>query len=245
MEGAGDLSVRISEADVIPPIRAHGARHGKYVAVSMTDSGPGIPDDQLDRIFEPFYTTKGVGQGTGLGLSQVHGFCKQSGGDIGVANHPGGGAMFTLYLPTTTKTAEVRREGDEASIVLPHATQGCILIVEDNEMVGRFATDLIEDLGYSAVLAQDGQTALAILTARSGSFDAIFSDIVMPGMTGIELAQKVRAEQPAMPIVLTSGYSHILAAEGSHGFELLQKPYSADGLARILSKLLGRNITHR
>jgi PAS domain S-box-containing protein len=245
MEGTGTLAVRISEADVIPSIRAHGARPGRYVAVSIVDSGPGVPEDQLDRIFEPFYTTKGVGQGTGLGLSQVHGFCKQSGGDIGVSNLPGGGAMFTLYLPTTAKKAEIKPEGKKAFAATQRAAHGCILIVEDNEMVGRFATDLIEDLGYSAVLAQDGRTALAILADRPGSFDAIFSDIVMPGMTGIELAQRVRAEQPDIPIVLTSGYSHILADEGSHGFELLQKPYSADGLARILSRLLDRDITRR
>ena len=244
MEGTGSLTVRISEANVIPAIRAHGTRPGRYVAVSIIDSGPGIPEDQLDRIFEPFYTTKGVGQGTGLGLSQVHGFCKQSGGDIGVANVAGGGAMFTLYLPTTAEQVEAKREGEKVAIT-NRSVHGCVLIVEDNEMVGRFATDLIEDLGYSAVLAQDGRSALALLADRPGSFDAIFSDIVMPGMTGIELAERVRADHPAMPIVLTSGYSHILAEEGTHGFELLQKPYSADGLARILSRLLGREVPRR
>jgi len=242
MEGTGRLSIRISEAEVIPAIRAHGARPGKFVAVSVIDSGPGVPADQLDRIFEPFYTTKGVGQGTGLGLSQVHGFCKQSGGDIGVSNIAGGGAMFTLYLPTTAQTADISQQASNAPSIPQSAAHGCILIVEDNEMVGRFATDLLEDLGYSAVLAQDGLEALAILGDESRSIDAIFSDIVMPGMTGIELAERVRAERPDMPIVLTSGYSHILAQEGAHGFELLQKPYSADGLARILSRLISGRI---
>lgn len=183
-----------------------------------------------------------MGQGTGLGLSQVHGFCKQSGGDIGVANVAGGGAMFTLYLPTTAQKADVSRQASNALSIPQSAAHGCILIVEDNEMVGRFATDLLEDLGYSAVLAQDGPEALAMLGEKSRSIDAIFSDILMPGMTGIELAERVRAERPDMPIVLTSGYSHILAQEGAHGFELLQKPYSADGLARILSRLIGGRI---
>jgi PAS domain S-box-containing protein len=242
MEGAGTLSIRISEADLIPAIRAHGTRPGKYVAVAIVDSGSGIPKDHLDRIFEPFYTTKMVGQGTGLGLSQVHGFCKQSGGDIGVSNVAGGGAIFTLYLPTTARKVDVDPVANERSAVQRPAAHGSLLIVEDNEMVGQFATDLVEELGYSAVLAPDGRTALAILSNSPGSFRAIFSDIVMPGMTGIELAEQVRLEHPHMPIVLTSGYSHILAEEGTHGFELLQKPYSAEGLARVLSRLLEQEI---
>jgi PAS domain S-box-containing protein len=245
MNGEGSLNIRIGEADVIPAIRGHGPRFGKFVAVSISDSGPGVPEDNFSRIFEPFYTTKQVGEGTGLGLSQVHGFCKQSGGDIGVANGPEGGAVFTLYLPTTTEKIERSYTSQQELATVPHNAHGCILIVEDNEMVGRFATDLVEDLGYSAVLASDAGTALDILKERAGSFDAIFSDIVMPGMTGIELAQTIRAVHPALPIVLTSGYSHILAQEGSHGFELLQKPYSAEGLARILSRLLARDVEHR
>ncbi|MDO6414115.1 PAS domain S-box protein [Sphingomonas sp. BIUV-7] len=238
MGGSGRLSIAIGKTDVIPTIRAHGPRTGEFVAVAICDSGPGIPDGSLAQIFEPFYTTKGVGQGTGLGLSQVHGFCKQSGGDIGVANRSEGGAIFTLYLPTTGKQVESVTAAEIQPAAAPGEGHGLILIVEDNEMVGRFATDLVEDLGYSALLAPNARAALEILGDRAGSIDAIFSDIVMPGMTGIELAQRVRAEYPAMPIVLTSGYSHILAQEGSHGFELLQKPYSAEGLERVLSRLL-------
>jgi PAS domain S-box-containing protein len=242
MNGVGPLIIRISETDAMPTIRAQGPRSGKFVAVAVVDSGPGIPEESFTKVFEPFYTTKAVGQGTGLGLSQVHGFSKQSGGDIDIVNGAEGGATFTLYLPTATEGTSSTPDLVISPASSSGTAQGCVLIVEDNEMVGRFATDLLEDLGYSAIWAHDAAAALDLLAERPERFDAVFSDIVMPGMTGLELAEAIRGDHPELPIVLTSGYSHILAQDGRHGFELLQKPYSAEGLARVLSKVLGREI---
>jgi PAS domain S-box-containing protein len=238
MAGEGRLTIRVAEAVAIPPLRAHGARPGRFVAVSLADTGSGIPPDRLDHIFEPFFTTKAVGQGTGLGLSQVFGFAKQSGGDVEVESEVGRGSTFTLYLP--------RVEGAEAGPAAPAADapeaehgQGLrVLLVEDNPEVGSFSSQLLRDLGYETVWATGAGEALEILGGGPDRFDVVFSDVVMPGMSGIELAHEIERRLPDLPVVLTSGYSHVLAQEGSHGFELLQKPYAAEEVSRVLRRVL-------
>ncbi len=111
-----------------------------------------------------------------------------------------------------------------------------ILVVEDNLEVGRFCTQILEDLGHSPVWTQNAEAALAVVEESASDFDAVFSDVVMPGMGGIELARKLRANYPHLPVVLTSGYSHVLAQDDAHGFEVVRKPYSADELARVLRR---------
>ena len=239
MDGEGRLTLEVHCGTVLPAIRGHAAPGGSFVAVMVTDTGCGIPPDRIGRIFEPFYTTKEVGKGTGLGLSQVFGFAKQSGGDVEVESVPGQGTTFTLYLPETAP-APVQ---EQRSIGEPAASGGSgqrVLVVEDNVDVGRFATQILQDLGYETTWATNGREALEHLGADGSGFDAMFSDVVMPGMSGIELAQEVRRRMPGLPVVLTSGYSHVLAQEGSHGFELLDKPYSAEQLSRILQRVAAR-----
>ncbi|MEG3153491.1 PAS domain S-box protein [Sphingomonas sp. RB1R13] len=235
MSGEGRLTISTGPVSGIPEIRGHPAVPGEFIAVTIGDSGSGIAQDQLGRIFEPFFTTKGVGQGTGLGLSQVIGFAKQSGGDIRVASTPGEGTIFTLYLP--------RASSDETIIPYQNEETGriygngeCILVVEDNEDVGIFATAALRDLGYDSVFAVDARAALVLLQTDAARFNVVFSDVVMPGMSGIQLADEVRRLYPDLPIVLTSGYSHVLAQNGRHGFELLHKPYSIEQLSRVLRK---------
>ena len=208
---------------------------GEFVAVTMVDNGAGIPADNLEEIFEPFFTTKSVGHGTGLGLSQVFGFTKQSGGEIQVQSEVGKGATFTLYLPrvegepsTDEAVADPRPVSEET-----HLT---VLIVEDNEEVGVFARQTLQELGYDSRLTANAREALDVLVEDSARFDVVFSDVVMPGMSGIELGQEIRRLYPDLPVVLTSGYSHVLAQDGTHGFELLHKPYSMAELARVLRK---------
>jgi CheY-like chemotaxis protein len=116
----------------------------------------------------------------------------------------------------------------------PMSGAGCVLLVEDNQLVGEFAAQLIGDLGYGNMWVPSAQEALALIEAEPGKFDIVFTDVVMPGTSGIELAETLRSRFPGLPVVLTSGYSQVLAAEGTHGFELLQKPYTADGLACVL-----------
>ena len=234
MDGEGRLIITVEAVSVVPAIRAHPAVSGDFVAVSLTDSGSGIPAGKLDQIFEPFFTTKDVGQGTGLGLSQVFGFTKQSGGEVAVTSQPGVGSTFTLYLPRAAPTAAATETRVAEPLVDGHGAW--ILVVEDNVDVGAFSTRTLEELGYRTDLAVDANEALEKLETNTHPFDAVFSDVVMPGMSGIELAQEIRHRHPALPVILTSGYSHVLAQDGSSGFELLQKPYSIEQLSRVLSK---------
>ena len=234
MGGEGRLTIATGPVSGIPAIRGHAAVAGDFVAVTIADTGSGIPADAIDRIFEPFFTTKGVGEGTGLGLSQVIGFAKQSGGDIRVDSRPGKGTTFTLYLPRAyPEGTEVKDEPADERV---DGEGVCVLVVEDNEQVGAFATAALKELGYDTILTTDGQAALRMLSDDCSRFHVIFSDVVMPGMGGIELGAEVRRLYPDIPVILTSGYSHVLAQNGQHGFELLHKPYSVEQLSRVLRK---------
>ncbi|HEX2555823.1 MAG TPA: PAS domain S-box protein [Microvirga sp.] len=231
-EGTLRVAVRLVEG-------AAGLRGGaETVAVSLTDTGSGIAPERLAHIFEPFFTTKEVGKGTGLGLSQVYGFAKQSGGDVDVESEVGRGSTFTLYLPRVegpglegvAAVEEIRARPAE------HGRGRRVLVVEDNAEVGTFSTQILQDLGYETVWATNAEEALACLAA-SEPFDVVFSDVVMPGMSGVELGREIRRRHPGLPVVLTSGYSEVLAEEGRHGFELLQKPYAAEELSRVLRRV--------
>jgi CheY-like chemotaxis protein len=203
--------------------------------VSITDTGTGIPPDHIDRIFEPFFTSKGVGHGTGLGLSQVFGFAKQSGGDVLATSRVGEGATFTLFLPRERAAPAVAPP--PAPPVAATAASLRILVVEDNPEVGTFATAALSDLGHDIVLARNAKEALGRLEGDGDGFDVVFSDVMMPGMNGIELAQLIRTRLPALPIILTSGYSEILSKHGAGEFELLHKPYSIDALSAAFQRL--------
>ena len=241
MDGEGTLTLRLACGVGKPAIRAHGPEPGPFVAVSLTDTGSGIPADVVERIFEPFFTTKEVGKGTGLGLSQVFGFAKQSGGDIDVGSEVGNGTTFTLYLPEA-EPGEPEGGGQREDEAVADGAGQRVLVVEDNVEVGRFATQILEDLGYGTTWAANAEEALEKLGSDGAGFDAVFSDVVMPGMNGVDFAREVRRRCPGLQVVLTSGYSHVLAQEGSHDFELLQKPYSAEQLSRILQRLPARQV---
>ncbi|WP_249144818.1 PAS domain-containing sensor histidine kinase [Bradyrhizobium sp. AUGA SZCCT0274] len=238
MEGEGRLAISVRKAHSIPALRAQTGRSGDFVAIAMTDTGLGITPEHIEAIFEPFFTTKEVGKGTGLGLSQAFGFAKQSGGDIAVLSEPGQGATFTIYLPQAampTQAAEAAAAGQEPG---PRGRGYRVLVVEDNDDVGQFSTELLEDLGYMVRRADNADTALAILAEDEFAADLVFSDVIMPGMNGVELAGVIRERYPGLPVVLTSGYSNVLAENAHRGFELIQKPYSVESLSRILRKAI-------
>ncbi|MBR0698092.1 PAS domain-containing protein [Bradyrhizobium lablabi] len=239
MSGEGHLTIAVRKVGTIPPLRAQTTRNGDFVAISIEDTGTGISPENLDAIFEPFFTTKEVGKGTGLGLSQAFGFAKQSDGDIEVRSALGQGATFTIYLPQATRPASEKvataTGSEQASIGRGYR----VLVVEDNDDVGRFSTELLEDLGYSVKRAADANAALEILSENEFSADLVFSDVIMPGMNGVELAGIIRDRFPGLPVVLTSGYSNVLAENVHSGFELIQKPYSVEALSRTLRKAIG------
>ncbi|HSC60517.1 MAG TPA: PAS domain S-box protein [Rhizomicrobium sp.] len=204
---------------------------GDFVALSLTDTGEGIPPDVLAKVFEPFFTTKEVGKGTGLGLSQVYGFARQSGGDVHVSSKPGEGTTVTLFLPRS-----------DAAVVSPAAKtrhnekiqgRGSVLLVEDNPQVGDVSKLLLEQLGYDIVRVDRPAAALAALSEKN-KFAVVFSDIVMPGdMDGLALAREIRARHPRMPVLLATGYSSAAERVGSE-FPILRKPYDQNTLGIAL-----------
>ncbi|WP_028136926.1 hybrid sensor histidine kinase/response regulator [Bradyrhizobium japonicum] len=243
MDGEGRLTIAVRKVAGIPGLRAQSARSGDYVAISVADTGSGIAPEHLESIFEPFFTTKEVGKGTGLGLSQAFGFAKQSEGDIAVTSTQGKGATFTIYLPQAHRPVA---EKEAAALTHEAATTGRgyrVLVVEDNDDVGQFSTELLEDLGYVVRRVANANAALAILGENEFAVDLVFSDVIMPGMNGVELAGIIRERYPGLPVVLTSGYSNVLAENAHRGFELIQKPYSVESLSRILRKAITEKLS--
>lgn len=237
MDGSGKLAIKVSRVSGIPAVRGNPPVRGEFVAVSIADSGVGIPPQFLTQIFEPFFTTKSTGQGTGLGLSQVFGFAKQSGGEILVESEVGVGTMFTLYLPRAVQPAQqTDTPGPDSAIA--KGPGGRILIVEDNPDVALSVEQTVEELGYVAQVVASAEQALSELAQDAARFAAVFSDVVMAGMNGIDLGKEVRRLYPALPFVLSSGYSYVLAMNPDHGFTLLPKPYALEELASTLEEAI-------
>jgi signal transduction histidine kinase/CheY-like chemotaxis protein len=212
-----------------------GTEQGRTVAVSIEDTGTGIAADQLEHVFEPFFTTKGVGKGTGLGLSQVYGFAAQSGGEARIDSEVGKGTALTIILPASGKALIVAPQDERPAVSKEPA--GRILLVEDNEDVGNLAETLLGELGHAVVRARNGAEALR-LADGGAQFDVVFSDVVMPGMTGLELAGELQQRRPKLPIILTTGYSDRISAAGSQGFPVVRKPYRMETLAVAVDEAL-------
>ena len=241
MNATGVLTIRVQEVDTVPAGLGHGPRPGGFVAISVADTGCGIAPNKLQAIFEPFYTTKEVGKGTGLGLSQVFGFAKQSGGEVEVGSELGIGSVFTLYLPC----AESLPASKAMALTLGSGSVGNglrLLVVEDTETLAEMTCEILDTLDYQTTWVLSGAAALELLAKETGHFDLVFSDVIMPGINGIELAEEVRKRYPKLPVVLTSGYSAVVEEEGTHGFELISKPYTSDTLVRVFrSAMAGQN----
>lgn len=243
MSGHGCLRFRVSRAPSMPEGMGGLSTDKPLVLFEVQDSGAGIPEAIIPRIFEPFYTTKEIGKGTGLGLSQVYGFIKQSGGDIRVESKPGFGTTFMLYFPRVTgayaSSAEQQRRMRQRDVDGAGSPAGArILIVEDNQIIGEVAEQMLKDLGYTAKWVTNAGSALEMLACPENPFDLVFSDIRMPGnMNGIDLAKEVARRWPRISILLTTGYSDVLADAMDNGFELLRKPYSVQELAQKIRSL--------
>jgi PAS domain S-box-containing protein len=218
---------------------------GDYVEIRVSDSGIGMPPEVVARIFEPFFTTKEPGRGTGLGLSMVYGFVKQSGGFLDVASEVGRGTTIAIYLPAAAKTVEaVAQSGSEP---LPRGSER-LLLVEDDELVRTHVRRQLESLGYDVLEAADGPAALAIIEERA-DLDLLFTDVMMPsGTNGRELAEAAAKLRPNLPVLFTSGYpSDALLRNGRlpDGLTLLAKPYTKRALAEKLRQMLRRGGSDR
>jgi PAS domain S-box-containing protein len=207
---------------------------GDFVAVSISDTGVGIPDDIATKVFDPFFTTKPIGKGTGLGLSQVHGFAHQAGGFVKIRSKLSEGTTVTLYLPRAEEVNEVNGK-ETAEEEAATAGIGTVLLVEDNPDVASVSKALLEQLGYRVRCASNANTAMDEI-ARDG-IDLLFTDIVMPGqMDGLALAREVRKIRPDMRILLATGYSEAIAKAPSE-FPILHKPYQIHELSSALGRL--------
>ena len=200
--------------------------NGEHVALRVSDTGTGMSPEVMERVFEPFFTTKSFGEGTGLGLSQVFGFAKQIGGAITVEFEAGQGSDVHALFARQPRRARPPRTGERRPRL------GRVLIVEDDMLVAELAAGMLDELGFEATVTHSAKEALERLTGGEKP-KLVFSDIIMPGgISGIELARKVRDRFPELPILLTTGYSEEVG--GSHGFPVLQKPYELDTLAGAL-----------
>ncbi|PDT89467.1 hybrid sensor histidine kinase/response regulator [Bradyrhizobium sp. Y36] len=240
MQGKGRISFKVEPATIVPDTLADAsgsqtsASHG-FVSVTVSDTGIGIPAARLERIFEPFFTTKQVGHGTGLGLSQVFGFARQSGGEVTVTSELGHGSTFSLYLPRVPPDLLPQRQAPNTAPAVAGSGMS-VLVVEDNIELANFVADGLTELGYSITLVDNATDALAELVMDADRFDVVFSDVVMPGMTGLDLARAIRDRSIDVPVVLTTGYSQALSQDGVAGFDLMQKPYSVEELSRVLHR---------
>jgi len=211
---------------------------GDYVVFSVRDSGLGMTQDVLARAFEPFFTTKEHGRGSGLGLSMVYGFVKQSGGHLTVESQLGYGTRIDLHLPAVKP-----HPGETAAAAAPAAARGSesILVVEDEADVRDIAVTFLRSLGYAVIATADAVTGLEQLS-RHADIDMLFSDVVLgTGMTGIELAHEARRRRPGLPVLLTSGYEHSALENRSNGgreFVLLPKPYRREDLSAAVRRIL-------
>ncbi len=212
---------------------------GTYVVTTVTDSGEGIPEEDIGRLFDPFFTTKETGKGSGLGLAMVWGFVKQSGGHVTVYSESGIGTSLKLYLPTADGAPVP--EPPHSDEILTHRATGTILLAEDDDLVRRFATERLRSVGYSVVEAGSGPEALEALHSMD-QLDLLFTDVIMPGgMTGRDLADAVLEVRPGTPVLYASGYTeNVIIHNGrlDQGLQLLAKPYSVRQLLNRVGELV-------
>ncbi|PCD02943.1 diguanylate cyclase [Sphingomonas spermidinifaciens] len=240
MPGGGRLVIETRNAEVhegdlseVPP--------GDYVMVAVTDTGIGMPRETLARVFEPFFTTKEVGRGTGLGLSQVYGFVRQSGGQVKMFSQEHVGTTIRLYLPRFHGEDGVRDEEAVTAAPLPRRLDETIMVVEDDDDVRAYTVEVLRELGYRVLEAHDGTTALRLLERRDTAIDLLFTDVVMPGMSGSELVAKARAVKPALRVLYASGYTRNAIMQGGRlepGIDLIAKPFTYEGLARKIRDVI-------
>jgi two-component system NtrC family sensor kinase len=241
MPDGGKLTIETTNAllDEDYARRLDGVKAGQYVLISVTDSGTGMTPDVMERAFEPFFTTKTEGQGTGLGLSQVYGFVRQSGGHLKIYSEEGHGSTVKIYLPR-----RVPDNADNETPTQPRTNGGAgeaILVVEDDEAVRFYTGEILDELGYRVLVAPDAKAALRFIEQPERHIDLLLTDMVMPGLNGRQLADAARAMRPGLPVLFMTGYSrNAIVHQGrlDPGLSLIQKPFGRDALAEKVREVL-------
>jgi PAS domain S-box-containing protein len=242
MEGGGKLTIETANTHLD---RSYTAQHpeippGHYVAICVTDTGTGIPEDDLDRVFEPFFTTKEVGKGTGLGLSMVYGFVKQSGGHVKIYSEPGEGTTIKVYLPRLLAPTD---DQAKPAVHVPEGTRDeTVLVCEDDAGVRAYSVEALRELGYRVLEAPDAVSCLRLLDEQADDVDLLFSDLVLPGgIDGVRLASEARRRRPSLKVLFTTGYARdAILHQGrlDHEAGVITKPFTyADLAARVRDAL--------
>lgn len=247
MAEGGNLTIEVGKARLDQGYASAnaGVVEGDYVLVAVSDTGHGMSRDTLDKVFDPFFTTKEVGKGTGLGLSMVYGFVKQSGGHIKIYSEPGEGTSVKLYLPRFVAADFACSTDAEGAGPLHRRGRGeLVMVVEDDEDVRAYTIACMQELGYRVVHAPDGSSALRVYADLKEPIALLFTDVVMPEMSGKELATRLSAKQPDLRVLYTSGYTRNAIVHGGRldpGVEMLGKPFTLDDLSEKLRKVLSND----
>jgi PAS domain S-box-containing protein len=241
MPNGGRLTIETTNAYLDEGYAAGNAEveSGQYALIAVSDTGHGMSREVIARAFEPFFTTKEIGQGTGLGLSQVYGFIKQSGGHVKIYSEPGQGTTVKLYFQRLRGDAKPEAPDPIQPMSIGRATES-ILVVEDEEDVLAFTATILRDLGYRVLTATDAESALAVLESEAG-VDLLFTDVGLPRINGRQLADQARLRWPTLKVLFTTGYARnaiIHHGRLDPGVELISKPYSQSGLASKIRKIL-------
>ena len=238
-ETGGGITIALHRTELGPgDLSNAGLEPGAYALIAVSDTGCGIPPEIMPRIFEPYFTTKGQEKGTGLGLSVVFGIVREHGGDIRVYSEPGQGTAFRVYLPLMPR--EASKEAADKPAIYPSGTER-ILLVDDEEPIVRLETLMLERLGYRVSAYTVSEQALEAFAADPGGFDLVITDMAMPSMTGIRLAQRLVAIRPDMPVILSTGFSDAMTREelAENGIrEILHKPITRGDLANTIRRVL-------
>ncbi|CAN5244055.1 hypothetical protein BH09PSE6_BH09PSE6_02610 [soil metagenome] len=244
MEVGGSLTVRTHNIIVTgKPMRAEDPEPGEYAVLAVTDTGTGMSADVLAKAFEPFFTTKDVGKGSGLGLAQVYGFAKQSGGGARIETSVGRGTSVHVYLPRAAEFAPrlaARDAGDAPQQADSKSADRLVLVVDDDHAVREATTALLSGLGYRVIDAGSGGSALELLD-RHEAIDLMVADFAMPGMNGAEVARAARSRRPGLPVLFVTGYIDLAGLEGVDENNLLQKPFSEHDLASKVARLMAES----
>ncbi|MBU2417174.1 MAG: response regulator, partial [Alphaproteobacteria bacterium] len=234
MEVGGSLTIATANVTLGEPDTPEAPAPGDYVMVAVTDTGSGMSDDVRARAFEPFFTTKEVGKGSGLGLSQVFGLAKQSGGGVAIDTEVGRGTTIKVFLPRASAApAEPGVEAEAGPVA--HEDHLVVLVVDDDDAVREVTAGLLADLGYDVVEAGSGGAALDLFE-RHDEIRAVVLDFAMPGMNGADLARELRARRPRVPILFATGYADAEALTGVGDHQIVHKPFGQAELARKLSR---------
>jgi two-component system cell cycle sensor histidine kinase/response regulator CckA len=233
MPGGGKLTVETANIYLNEAYcKMHlGFSPGYYVLLGVSDDGTGMDKETLQHLFEPFFTTKEPGRGTGLGLATVYGIVRQNGGFINVYSEPGKGTTFKIYIPRSLEEGDIQKEAKEESVA---SGSGTVLLVEDDDMVRRMTSEMLEAIGYTVTASGSPAEAESLCENQDLHIDLLITDVVMPGMSGKELRDRIQVKRPGMKVLFMSGYtSNVIVHRGvlEEGVHFLQKPFSMNDLA--------------